>query len=158
MDSSQTTLLRIAAFLVDSLSIALLLILPASAVSYAMAWIGGSVKAIQIVWWFAGAVLLTAMLLRDGFRGRSMGKQLLGLRLMTPKGEGCGWFRSIIRNITGVIPPLAAAALAIAGPRLLTWAISGVVALLVWGTEIILVVSGRPRLGDRLAGTIVTEE
>ncbi len=53
VDAPQTTLLRIAAFLVDALSISLILILPASAVSYAMAWIGGSVKVIQIVWWVA---------------------------------------------------------------------------------------------------------
>jgi uncharacterized RDD family membrane protein YckC len=102
-DNSQTKLLRIAAFLVDALSIALMLILPASAVSYAMTWTT-SPKGIQLVWWAALAILMLAMLLRDGFRRRSIGKQLLGLRVLTPKGEGCGYGRSLLRNFPLVVP------------------------------------------------------
>jgi uncharacterized RDD family membrane protein YckC len=131
-DSSQTKLLRIAAFLVDALSISLILILPASMVSYAMTWTT-SPKGIQLVWWAALAILMVAMLLRDGFRHRSVGKQLLGLRLITPKGDGCGYGRSIVRNIPLVIP----------GWNLL---------------EVILIVAGKPRTGDRIARTTVTEE
>ena len=133
IDTSQTTLLRIGAFLVDALSIAIVLILPASAVSYAMAWVGGSVKAIQIVWWVALAILLTALVIRDGYRGRSLGKQMLGLRLLTPKGEGCGWGRSVVRNLPLVIFP---------------WTL----------IEVFLVVAGKPRTGDRIAKTTVSEE
>lgn len=131
-DSSQTKLLRIAAFLVDALSISLILILPASTVSYAMTWTT-SPKGIQLVWWAALAILMVAMLLRDGFRHRSVGKQLLGLRLITPKGDGCGYGRSIVRNIPLVIP----------GWNLL---------------EVILILAGKPRTGDRIARTTVTEE
>jgi uncharacterized RDD family membrane protein YckC len=131
-DNSQTKLLRIAAFLVDALSIALLLILPTSAVSYAMTWTT-SPKGIQLVWWAALAILMLAMLLRDGFRRRSIGKQLLGLRVLTPKGEGCGYGRSLLRNFPLVIP----------GWNLL---------------EVMLVILGRSRTGDRLAKTTVTEE
>lgn len=132
-DSPQTILLRIAAFLVDALSISVLLILPASAVSYALAWIGGSVKAIQIVWWVVLGILVLVMLVRDGIRGRSFGKQLLGLRLITPRGEGCGWFRSLVRNLPLIVP---------------LWNVA----------EVALVILGRPRTGDRLAKTTVTEE
>ena len=133
VDAPQTTLLRIAAFLVDALTISLILILPASGVSYAMAWIGGSVRAIQIVWWVALAVLIVAILLRDGFRGRSIGKHMLGLRLVTPRGERCGYGRSIVRNVPLVIP--------------------------VWNfLELLLVLFGRARTGDRIARTTVTEE
>ena len=131
-DNSQTKLLRIAAFLVDALSIALLLILPTSAVSYAMTWTT-SPKGIQLVWWAALAILMLAMLLRDGFRRRSIGKQLLGLRVLTPKGEGCGYARSLLRNFPLVVP----------GWNLL---------------EVMLVLLGRNRTGDRLAKTTVTEE
>jgi uncharacterized RDD family membrane protein YckC len=131
-DTSQTKLLRIAAFLVDALSIAIILILPASAVSYGMTW-ASSPRGIQLVWWAALAVLMIAMLLRDGFRGRSVGKHLLGLRLITPRGEGCGYGRSLIRNLPLVIP----------GWNLL---------------EVILVLAGKRRTGDRLARTSVTEE
>lgn len=133
IDTSQTTLLRIAAFLVDTLSIAVILILPASLVSYALAWIGGSVKGIQIVWWVALAILLVFILLRDGFRGRSFGKQLLGLRLITRTGEPCGFTRSLIRNVPLLIP--------------------------LWNVvEAVLVVAAKPRTGDRIAGTTVAEE
>jgi uncharacterized RDD family membrane protein YckC len=131
-DSPQTRLLRIAAFLVDALTLAIILILPASAVSYGLTWTT-SPRGIQFVWWVALAVLVAGMLLRDGFRRRSIGKQLLGLRLLTSKGEGCGYFRSILRNVPVIVP----------GWNLL---------------EVILVLAGRARTGDRLAGTTVTEE
>ncbi|HEY2321603.1 MAG TPA: RDD family protein, partial [Thermoanaerobaculia bacterium] len=106
-DTSQTTLLRIAAFLVDALSIAIILIAPASVASYVLAWVGsGSIKAIQIVWWAALALLMLCLLIRDGYHGRSPGKRLLGLRLVTPRGEGCGYLRSLIRNLPLLIPVL----------------------------------------------------
>ena len=70
------------------------------------------------------------MLLRDGCRGRSLGKQILGLRLVTPRGEGCGWGRSIVRNALLVLFPI----------------------------ELVFVLRGKPRLGDRVARTVVTEE
>lgn len=133
MNAPQTTLLRIAAFLVDALTISLILILPASAVSYAMAYIGGSVKIIQIVWWVALGILVVAILLRDGFRGRSLGKRVLGLRMITPRGDRCGYFRSILRNLPLIVP----------GWNLI---------------EVVLVLAGRSRTGDRLARTTVTEE
>src|SRR5438445_1506410 len=133
MDASQTTLLRVAAFLVDALTIAILLILPASVISYLLAWLGGAVRGIAIVWAVAVAVLVVGMLLRDGYHGRSIGKQMLGLRLLTPHGEGCGYGRSVLRNLPVIIP--------------------------VWNLlEVVLVVSGRPRTGDRIARTRVTEE
>ena len=129
-DGSQTTLLRIAAFLVDALSISLLLVLPAALVSYTLAWIGGEIKAIQIVWYVALGILALGMLLRDGYKGRSLGKQMLGLRVVTPSGDGCGWWRSALRNAMLVLFPI----------------------------EVFLVLRGRPRLGDRVARTTVTEE
>ncbi len=130
---SQTILLRIAAFLVDAVTIAIVLILPASLVSYALAWIGGSVKGIQIVWWVALATLILSILIRDGIRGRSVGKQLLGLRLTTRSGGRCGYFRSIVRNLPLIVP--------------------------LWNMiEVGFVLAGKPRTGDRIAGTAVSEE
>lgn len=131
-DGSQTKLLRIAAFLVDALSIAIILVLPASIISYAMTW-AATPKGIQIVWWAALATLMVAMLFRDGFRGRSIGKQLLGLRLITPRGEHCGYGRSVVRNLPLLLP--------------------------VWNLiEVILILAGKPRTGDRIARTTVKEE
>jgi uncharacterized RDD family membrane protein YckC len=133
-DSSQTTLLRIAAFLTDALSISIILIAPASLASYVLAWLGGgSIKAIQIVWWVALAILTVGLLLRDGYHGRSPGTRLLGLRLVTPRGEGCGYGRSLVRNIPLLIPP---------------WNL----------VEAALVVMGKRRTGDRIARTTVMEE
>jgi uncharacterized RDD family membrane protein YckC len=131
-DSSQTRLLRIAAFLVDTFTAAILLILPASAVSYAMTW-AGIPRAIQLVWWAALAILMLLILLRDGFRGRSLGKHLLGLRLLTPRGKPCGLFRSTVRNLPLLIPG---------------WNI----------LELLLVLGGRRRTGDYIAKTTVAEE
>jgi uncharacterized RDD family membrane protein YckC len=133
MDVSQTTLLRIAAFLVDAVSMSIVLILPASIISYTLAWVGGAVRGIAIVWSVALAILLVGLLLRDGYRGRSLGKQVLGLRLLTPQGEGCGYGRSVVRNLPLIIPP--------------------------WNLiEAVLVITGRRRTGDRIARTNVTEE
>jgi uncharacterized RDD family membrane protein YckC len=132
-DGSQTRLLRVAAFLVDTVTIAVVLILPASLVSYVLAWIGGSVKGIQIVWWVALAILISSILVRDGIRGRSLGKQLLGLRLATRKGGRCGYFRSVVRNFPLIVP--------------------------LWNLlEVGFVLAGRPRTGDRIARTVVMEE
>lgn len=132
-DGPQTTLLRVAAFLVDALSLSVVLILPASIVSYSLAWVGGSVKAISIVWFVALAILVVGLLIRDGYRGRSIGKQMLGLRLVTPRGEGCGYVRSVARNIPLIVP---------------AWNL----------IELVLVLAGRSRTGDRMARTTVTEE
>jgi len=130
-DSSQTTLLRVAAFLVDALSVSILLILPAAVISYSVAvWMGDSSKAISLVWFIALGIVFVAMLIRDGYRGRSIGKQLLGLRVLTPTGEGCGWMRSIVRNALLILFPI----------------------------ELVLVLRGKPRIGDRVARTTITEE
>jgi len=130
-DSSQTTLLLVAAFLVDALSVSILLILPAAVISYSLAvWMGDSSKAISLVWFIALGIVFVAMLIRDGYRGRSIGKQLLGLRVLTPTGEGCGWTRSIIRNALLILFPI----------------------------ELVLVLRGKPRIGDRVARTTITEE
>ena len=130
---SQTTLLRFGAFLADALTISIVLVLPTSIASYAMAWIGGSVKAIQIVWYGALGVLVIGILLRDGLRGRSPGKRLLGLRIVTPGGEGCGYARSVMRNLPLIVVP--------------------------WNLVVlVLVLRGRRRTGDRIASTTVAEE
>lgn len=132
IDASQTTLLRIAAFLVDALSLASVLVLPASLISYIIAWLGFG-RGISIVWFCALGLLVAGILFRDGYRGRSIGKQILGLRLTTPTGDHCGYLRSLARNLPLVIVP--------------------------WNLiEAALVVMGKSRTGDRLARTTVSEE
>jgi uncharacterized RDD family membrane protein YckC len=132
-DGSQTTLLRIAAFLVDALSISLLLVLPAALLSYTLAWIGGEIRVIQNVWYGALGIVIIAMLFRDGWRGRSLGKQILGLRVVTGNDRPCGYLRSLARNVSLIVPPVNLA-------------------------EVIFVIAGKRRIGDRIAKTSVTEE
>lgn len=131
---SQAILLRFAAFFVDALICALLLVLPASALSYGMAWVGGS-RAVSAVWNGALLVLMLAMLLRDGIGGRSPGKRLFGLKILVPGGEGCSYGRSFARNFPLII---------------VGWNL----------VELFLVVfsQGSRRTGDRMAHTRVVEE
>jgi uncharacterized RDD family membrane protein YckC len=126
-------MLRLAAFIIAALRVSLVLILPATVISYTMAWIGGTTKAVAWVWYGALAVLLLAILLRDAWRGRSPGKRILGLQLTTRKGVPCGPGCSFLRNLPLLIAP--------------------------WNLiELYLVISGRRRTGDRIAGTNVVEE
>lgn len=132
--NSQLVLLRVAAFLFDALLLALALILPATVISWIVVVASGSTKAVTLVWYGTLLALLTLLLLRDGFRGRSLGKLILGLELHTPGGVPCGWLRSLVRNLPLIIP--------------------------LWNLiEVYLVIfgSGR-RTGDRLARTLVSEE
>lgn len=130
-----TRLLRVAAALVDALALALLLIAPATIISYAAAWFGGSIKAVSTVWWGAFLILCVGILIRDGLGGRSPGKRLFGLRLTTRDGRRCSIVRSVLRNFPLVIP----------GWNLL---------------EVVMVLVLRPprRTGDLVARTSVTEE
>jgi len=66
-----------------------------------MAWIGGSAKAIQIVWYVALGILITGLLIRDGYQAVPR-KRLLGLRLVTRRRR-MRLRRSIVRNIPLVI-------------------------------------------------------
>ena len=99
-----TTLLRIAAFVIDALGLSLLLVLPATVISYGSAWLGTSTRGVNYVWWGAFLILCIGILLRDGIGGRSPGKKLFGLRLQTATGERCGYGRSALRNLPLIIP------------------------------------------------------
>lgn len=130
-----TRLLRVAAAVIDALTIALLLIIPATLISYGAVWAGASIKLVSNVWWAAFGILCVGILIRDGRAGRSPGKRLFGLRLDTRDGKPCSFGRSALRNLPLVIP--------------------------VWNLiEVAMVLLLKPprRTGDLLAGTSVTEE
>ena len=93
----------------------------------------GEIRVIQNVWYAALGIVIVAMLFRDGWRGRSLGKQILGLRVVTRNEKPCGYLRSLARNISLVVPVVNLA-------------------------EVVLVVAGKSRIGDRIAKTNVTEE
>jgi uncharacterized RDD family membrane protein YckC len=133
MSDVPTILLRLTAFLVDSLAWAVGLMLPAAALSYLTIWLGGGIGAMNAVWGAALLIFVLSILLRDGWRGRSAGKRLLGLTLVTPDGSRCGYGRSLLRNLPLVVP--------------------------LWNlVEVVLIVTGRPRTGDLIAATSVVQE
>lgn len=132
-DIPQFSLLRLAAFLIDALTLALALVVPASIFSYTAVWIAQATKWVNIVWYGALLILVAGILLRDGHHGRSLGKRILGLELQTRDGKRCSYLRSCVRNLPLIVP----------GWNLL---------------EVFLVVRGKPRTGDRIARTMVVEE
>lgn len=132
---SQTTLLRMTALLVDMLLMAFVLVIPGTLASYIVLWTSGSSRGVNLVWYSALLVLMLGILLRDAWpgQGRSVGKRLLGLQLATNSGKPCGLRCSFLRNFPLLISP--------------------------WNLlELYLVVTGRRRTGDRIAGTHVMEE
>jgi uncharacterized RDD family membrane protein YckC len=133
--NSQTLILRLVAFLVDSVSILAILIAPATGLSYLAVTLWNSTWGIARIWHTTIFILVAAILLRDGYHGRSPGKRLMGLRVDTADGSACSWGRSILRNLPLVVPG---------------WNL----------VEIALVLYGRDSLrsGDRMARTRVREE
>ncbi|HSN69651.1 MAG TPA: RDD family protein [Thermoanaerobaculia bacterium] len=127
-------LLRIAAFLIDAITAAVLLIPPASVVSYSLLWFGLSMRPVSWIWWAALFVFLLFILFRDA-RGRSMGKRVMAVEIRSPTGTRLGWFRSAARNLPLVVPG---------------WNLVEVV--------MIFAAAGGRRSGDRIAGTTVVEE
>jgi hypothetical protein len=101
----------------------------ASLISYGLAWFGALCRESRSSGWWrrsSSSPAFFATAIAPLWR-------MLGLRLLTPQGEGCGYGRSIVRNLPLIIPP--------------------------WNLlEAALVVAGRARTGDRIARTIVTEE
>lgn len=97
--------------------------------------------------WLAG---IGYLLISDGlFDGRSVGKRLTGLRVLTESGAPCGVRESILRNITLTI-------------GLLLWKIPFLGWLFlaaVTAGELIILVGSREgrRLGDEIARTSVVE-
>lgn len=78
--------------------------------------------------WFGYAIAMEATL------GATMGKLLLGLRVVTVDGAPVGWQKAIVRNALRLVDGLL---------------VYLVAAILVWRSPL------RQRLGDRVAGTVV---
>jgi uncharacterized RDD family membrane protein YckC len=103
-ESPQIVILRILAFAIDALGMLFLLILPATLVSYAIVFTFDSPAIVSRIWRVGLVLFVAGVLVRDAWKGRSPGKRLLGLVILTPKGPGCGLIRSIFRNIPLVVP------------------------------------------------------
>lgn len=111
---------------------------------------------IPSIGYFAGLVYLVTA---DGlFEGRSVGKRLIGLKVIVENGTKCGYKESIFRNfpfaagfilcgIFGAIP-------------LIGWLLSFliIVVILVFESLVIIGSDNGKRLGDEIANTQVVEE
>jgi len=125
---------RVGAYIID--------VIPAALVGLIFGWI--PIVGAMI----AGFILGPYWLLRD-LTGASIGKLLLGLRVVANDGQEAGTGKRVLRNL-----PLAL------GPSLLIiplvgYVVAPIVAFLISLVEIILLLSQGERLGDKLAGTSV---
>jgi uncharacterized RDD family membrane protein YckC len=123
------------AFLVDSLLFSGSLLIPGTALSYAILWAEGPIRRVSVVWWSILIIFVLAILLRDGWKGRSPGKRMMALTILTPAGAGCTLARSFVRNFPLIVPG---------------W---NLIELL-----LVLFASKGRRMGDRLARTTIVEE
>ena len=111
---------------------------------------------IPSIGYFAG---LTYLVIADGlFEGMSVGKKLIGLKVVLDNGSRCGYKESIFRNfpfavgfilcgIFGAIP-------------LIGWLLLFVIVIVVLGFESLVIIGSDngKRLGDEIASTQVVEE
>ena len=129
--------LRCAAYLID--------VIPAVIVGFMLGWIP-IIGAIIL-----GFILLAYWLLRD-IAGGSLGKLVLGLKVVKKDGSESGPKERQLRNVTLAIGP-SMLIIPFAG-----YAIAPVVAGLIILTETVLLLAKKERLGDMLAGTTVVKK
>jgi uncharacterized RDD family membrane protein YckC len=99
----------------------------------------------------AGLFLTPYWLLRD-VGGASLGKVLLGMRIVTLDGQPASTGARVLRNLT-LIPAPACMIIPLIGYLLVT-----PVAFIVILVEAIMLLSQGSRLGDKLAGTVVVKK
>jgi uncharacterized RDD family membrane protein YckC len=128
---------RAGAYLID--------LAPAMVISFGVSWLpnGGTVA--------AGALLLAWWLLRD-ITGASVGKYMLGLRVVRQDGGESGLRERILRNVTLIIGPLLS--LIPVGPSMEKSSAGPVILVIEMATLVML----KRRLGDILAGTAVIKK
>ena len=129
--------LRAGAYIID--------LAPAMVVSFCLSWLpsGGTV--------WAGVFLLAWWLLRD-ITGASIGKRMLGLRVVLQDGGESGPRERILRNVTligGPVSMLIPVAATVAGSAM---------GLVITVIEIASLVMLKRRLGDMMAGTAVIKK
>jgi len=126
------------------------------AVGYVIDGVAGAVLSFGLTWLpdggalISGAVLLAWWLLRD-LPGASLGKRLLGLKVVRRDGSPSDVRARLLRNLTLIPGPLFSL-IPIAG---LTGPVVSLCLVLV---EVGFLVLRHERLGDRLAGTMVIQK
>ena len=126
--------LRAGAYLID--------LAPAMVISLCLSWLpaGGTIAAaiFLLAWW----------LLRD-ITGRSIGKRMLGLKVVRQDGSESGPRERILRNVTLIGGPVSML-IPVSGTM-----IGSAAGLVITVIEVLSLVMLKRRLGDMLAGTAV---
>ena len=127
--------LRIAAFLIDSLIITVGVLLGGFLLSSVLLKLFPTyIIPIRVFWGLMVLLGILYFLFRDGFRGRSVGKRILGLHVAFGDNKPCTPVKSFKRNIVLFVPLLNLVEL-----------------------YLFLRNPHQPRLGDRIAKTQVEE-
>ena len=100
---------------------------------------------------FAGLILVPYWLLRD-ITGASLGKLLLGLKVVGRDGRPASTGARILRNLPIAVGPMCML-IPVLG-YILTGPVAGIMVL----TEAVMLLTQGERLGDRLAGTTVVRK
>lgn len=100
---------------------------------------------------FAGLILIPYWLLRD-ITGASLGKLLLGLKVVARDGQPASTGARMLRNLPLILAPTCMLI------PLLGYVFAGPLALIVILVEGIMLLTQGVRLGDRLAGTTVVRK
>lgn len=106
--------------------------------------------AIPVVNFFITFILILYWLFRDS-SGASIGKRLLGIKVLSKSGQPASKSQLMLRNLPFVAPSLLELI-----PTLGFLAESGV-GLIICLIELILLLATRNRIGDRIAGTMVVK-
>jgi len=111
---------------------------------------------IPSIGYFAGLVYL---LIADGlFDGRSVGKKLIGLKVVLNDDSQCGYKESIFRNFPFAIAYILCGIFG--AIPLIGWLMSFIIIVVVLAFETLVIIGSdnRKRLGDEIANTQVVEE
>jgi uncharacterized RDD family membrane protein YckC len=107
----------------------------------------GALGSVPVLGLIGAPLLCLYWLFRDAFGGRSIGKRLTGTQVVRVDGRPIGAGQSVVRNLLYL--PMLLLAIPVLGD--LAWGIVAAFAIL----DDVLVLAGRRRLGDHLAGTVV---
>lgn len=117
---------RMVAFIIDVIFFAVIMI-AAALIATSVSGITIFEKAIAIIGAIIMQISMLGVFLKDVFFGMSIGKKITGIRVISCDGGNISILQAIFRNIT----------------------------FLIWPIEILLLLDGRERLGDRLSKTKV---
>lgn len=97
--------LRFAAFLIDALFVAVLILIFANLTCVFLLKIFPEISLIIYITWITFIVLgIVYILFKDGFNGKSIGKRVMGLIVIQADKKPCNFKKSFLRNFLLFLP------------------------------------------------------